>query len=88
MRLSLPLRGALTLLSLPLLMCCLAGCQTLGVTPTTATIVFESCKAWQALPDASYSAKHDTPETVASVRGVNLKIDALNAARKAWGCKP
>lgn len=79
-------RNAPTLLLLPVMLFSLASCQTLGLTPTTATIVAESCRAWKELPPADYSGRDDSPQTVTSVQENNRRIAALNAARKAWGC--
>lgn len=64
----------------------LASCQTLGVTPTTATIVAETCRAWKELPPVGFSGREDSKQTVAEVQLGNQRIEAQNAARKAWGC--
>lgn len=58
----------LTLSTLPL-----AGCQTL--TPAISTrYVDTSCEAFKAI---SYSRLHDTPETIAEIRGHNAAFDAI-----------
>jgi len=81
------MKKMLALCVLPML---LAACQSDGVTmtPTTATgakpVV---CAVWSDLPRVSYASKHDTPETVASARIVNVAIDRNNAARGGYGCR-
>lgn len=89
MRWFLQWRNALMLPTLLGTTLCLTGCQTLGTiqtTETTAQLVTQTCRAWQAIPQATYSAKGDTPDTVQSVRGVNQAVAGNNAARTAWGC--
>lgn len=55
----------------------LAGCQSDGLTPSTATgrepLV---CSQWRAL---GYASKHDTPQTVDAIRRNNAARDAYCA---------
>lgn len=51
----------------------LAGCQSMTLTPATR-YVDTSCAAFKAI---SYSRQHDTPETIAEIRGHNAAYDAI-----------
>lgn len=62
-----------TLLVLTLSTWTLAGCQTL--TPAISTRYIDtSCEAFKAI---SYSRLHDTPATIAEIRGHNAAYDVI-----------
>ena len=71
-----PLATVRTLLLLPLLTFCLAGClPTLTTQHVETEVVTDVCKAWTV---DTYSS-HDTERS-------QLEARAHNAARKAFGC--
>lgn len=80
MRFCLPSGTALRLLSLPVMLLSLGGCQTiLGRTlteGTSAAVVTDVCRAWRPV---TYSSR-DTAQTQTEAR-------ANNAAREAFGCR-